>query len=89
MAGHREPPGQARGQAPAHSCPVLVLPRPGSSTGAVSFGAPRLLRTVGEQLGRGLQPLQQPIVHRTQMPGGAADPVGERGAVEMNVPCRA
>ena len=39
---------------------------------------------VGEQLGRLLEPLQEPRVHRPQREGGAADPVGQGGAIERD-----
>ncbi|MCF6115108.1 IS66 family transposase [Mesorhizobium muleiense] len=38
----------------------------------------------GEEFWRGLQLAKQPLVHRTQMPGGAADPVGERRAIQID-----
>ncbi|ESX09824.1 hypothetical protein X767_32715 [Mesorhizobium sp. LSJC264A00] len=41
-------------------------------------------RLVGEEFWRGLQLAKQPLVDRTQVPGGAADPIGERGAIEID-----
>ena len=44
----------------------------------------RRRRLVGEQLGRLLQLLQQPRMHRPQREGGAADPIGQGGAIERD-----
>src|SRR5690606_32589262 len=41
-------------------------------------------RFIGEELRRDLQSRKQPFMHRTQMPSGAADPIGKRGAVEID-----
>ena len=52
----------------------MVRPRPGIEH--------RRRGLVGEQLGRGLQRLEQALVHGPQQEGGAADPVGQGRAIE-------
>lgn len=53
----------------------------GPAAAGIKHGRRRL---VGEQLGRCLQPFEQPLVHRAQQEGRVADPVGQRRAVEVN-----
>ena len=54
----------------------MVRPRPGSSTGAVVSSA--------NSLGDAFSFVEQPLVQRPQVPGGAADPVGQRRAIEID-----
>ncbi len=44
----------------------------------------RRRRLVGEQLGRLLQLLQQPRMHRLERKGGAADPIGQGGTIKRD-----
>ena len=54
----------------------MVRPRPGSSTGAVVSSANSLVEL--------LSFIEQPLVNRPQQPGGAADPIGQRRAIEVD-----
>ena len=42
---------------------------------------------VGEELRRGLQDLEQPGLDRGQKRGRAANPIGQRGTIEIDASC--
>ncbi len=42
-------------------------------------------RLIGEQLGRAFEHREQALLNRSQQPGGAADPVGQGRAIEIDV----
>ena len=70
------------------SAPRSIVARIGPELAGLGPPSPgiehRRGRLVGEQLGRGLQLLQQPLVQRAQQEGGAAGPVREGRAVEVD-----
>jgi hypothetical protein len=41
-------------------------------------------RLVGEQLGGSLERDQHAVIDRSQQPGGAADPISQGGAIEID-----
>ena len=68
--------------------PGAIVAGVGPELASLGAAAPRIEHRrrglVGEQLGRTLEPHEEPLMHRPQQPGGAADPVGQGRAIEID-----